>query len=687
MALRPAASSEHSRRGCVRMSKVIRSVALSAAVVALGFTTPLSTHAATSRFTTVQSGGATNGPISGGFTVTQVPANAVPAQLVTGTDGSVWFLNAKSQLGTVSSSGQATLTGVTFPAGAELISAGPEGEWAYSNAGLYQGPCTVELAEPGGHVLSRTPGHPPDAYCDGGARDSDGDLWVTLNGHGSNGMAEITPAGVFTVTYAVVVGSVALGSDGAMWTFVRGYQFGRFVPGQPPTLSKIFADGTPPVTGSAFGGVRYFRSDLLPRPDGTFWLESSQATVLSSPGNWYTRFNFSGYSDSAVTPDGDLWNVGYGPGNTTLRVERLDNWGVIDRSAGLPVSPRNGKPLSVTGPLTALPDGSVLFGVTDGPNNFLIRYVPTQIPAESVWTGTAGGGLWSTPGNWLNNAVPQNGSIIVLRGAGAMTDNLPGLQPDEILAYGTFHLSGDALTLGTYGIQASGYTTNGVIDDSISVAAGTTLTVRADPYAAITLGGVISGAGGIETPPTSGLSAGLVELSANNTYTGSTLVESPLRIDGDQPGSAVDDESQLFGGGTTGPLTVSGTLGFNDEAVSSGICPQTLTVDGNLVFTSSGGFEPAIEACGSPSAQTIGSVLVTGTVTLNNAGMSLWLNGDKPQLACLLSSKGAFSGQFDHVKQGSTEPDPSGGKVVFSYDTPGGAGCYANAFTATTGVH
>jgi len=674
------------------MGKVARSVALSVAVVALGFATPLSVHGATSGSTTVHGApGTTDGPITGGFTLTAVSGNAVPTQLVTGTNGTVWFLNAKSQLGTISSSGQATLTGVTFPSGATLVSAGPEGEWAFANAGLYTGPCTVALAEPGGHVLERVPGHPPDAYCDGGARDNDGDLWVTLNGHGSNGLAEITPAGVITVTYAVVVGSVALGSDGAMWTFVRGYQFGRFVPGQPPTLSKIFADGTPPVTGSPYGGVRYFRSALLARPDGTFWLASGEATVISSPGNWYDRFDFSGYSVDAVTPDGALWSVGLGPSDTVQRVQRLDNWGVIDRSASLPTNPNNGKQLHTAAPLTALPDGSIVFIATDGSANFVVHYVPTMIPAESVWTGTAGDGLWSTPSNWLNNAVPQNGSIVVLRGSDTMTDNIAGLQPAEILAYGTVHVSGDALTLGTYGIQVTGYTTNDVIDDPISIAAGTTLTLRADPYAVLTLGGVISGSGGIETPPTGAYGGGgLVTLAGNNTYTGGTLVEGPLRIDGDQPASAVDDESQVFGGGTTGSMTVGAysTLGFNDESVASGICPQTLTVDGNLDLTANSFFEPVIEACGSPRAQTIGSVLVTGTVTLDKAaGLSLLLDGDKPQLACLLSSKGSFSGQFVGVKQGSTQPDPSGGKVVFSYDTPGGAGCYPNAFTATTGVH
>jgi hypothetical protein len=679
------------------MRKVIRPAALSIAVLAIGFATPVSARGAAPISVrgapkAIAAGGVTNGPITGGFTVTQLSSSVVPTQLVTGTNGSVWFLTANSQLGTVSSSGQATLTGVTFPSGARLVSAGPEGEWAFVDEGQYGGaPCIVALAEPDGHVLERTPGHPANAYCGGGARDNAGNLWVSLNGGGSNGVAEITPTGVITVIHAVVVGSVALGSDGAIWTFVRGFQFGRFVAGQPPTFSDIFATGTPPITGSPALGLRYFDSGLLARPDGTFWLTNYRATVLSSPGDWYVRFQFGAYSESAVTSDGSLWNVGTGPGDTSERVQRLDAWGVIDRSAALPLSPRNGKPLNVTGPLTALPDGSLLFVATDGTANFVVHYVPTQIPAESVWTGSAGDGLWATPSNWLNDAVPQNGSIVVLRGSGAMTDNIPGLQPDEILGYGTVHLSGDPLSLGTYGIQVTGYPTNIVIDDPISVAAGTTLSIRSDPDATVTLGGVISGAGGVTTPY--GNDSGVVEFAANNTYTGGTVVDAPLRVDGDQPASAVDDGGDLFGGGTTGSVTVGGygtigVAGLHNESVSYGFCPQTLTVDGNVVFASDSFFGPAVEACGTPTAQTIGSVLVTGTVTIDKgANLTLWLSGDKPQLACLLSSQGSFSGEFAGVKQGSTEPDPSGGKVVFSYDTPGEAGCYANAFTATTGVH
>ncbi len=106
------------------------------------------------------------------------------------------------------------------------------------------------------------------------------------------------------------------------------------------------------------------------------------------------------------------------------------------------------------------------------------------------------------------------------------------------------------------------------------------------------------------------------------------------------------------------------------------------------MFEDGAGFSPAIQSCGVPKVQAVGSVLVTGAATISkNVSLFLGLDGDKPQRACLLSSQGALQGQFAGVKEGSTQPDPAGGKVVFSYGMPGGAGCFPNAFTAKTGVH
>ena len=657
----------------------------------------------------MRAGAATNAPMMGGYTVTAIPPGAVPVQLVTGTDGTVWFLTAQSQLGFVTSRGQPALTGVSFPHSSQpavLVSAGPEGEWAFANGAGPGGECVVALAEPGGHVLQRILNHPPNPTCGSGAGDRVGDLWVSLHGGTSSGMGEITPAGVITVAQAPLLTpppAVALGSDGAIWTVERFasspnfvYRYGRFVPGGGVTTIPVSGTDTPPVPGSPFALLlRPGRDPLLARPDGTFWVDRGQNVGLSSPGHWFISFVFPGLLVGAETPDGALWNVGAAGTGTTERIERIDAWGVVDHGPQLPLSTRNGAPLQATGPMTALPDGSLLFVAGDGGADFMVRYVPTQIPPESVWTGSAGDGRWSTPSNWLNGAVPHNGSVVVLRGSAAITDDLAPLQLPEILGYGTVHVSGGPLSMGIEGIQVTGYQTNIVISNSMTTAAGTSLTLRAGPFATLTVNGVISGAGGVTSGGASNgfRSSGLVVLTADNTYTGTTaVVNSPLRIDGHQPGSPVivGSAAQLVGGGTTGAVEVTGTgsIDFADEAAFYGHCPQTLTVDGNLVFDAGSTLFSAVQACGTPSVQTVGAVLVTGSATIS-AGVDFRLSliGDRPQVACLLSSQGPLHGQFVGVKEGSTQPDPSGGHVVFSYRTPGGAGCFPNAFTATTGVH
>lgn len=202
-----------------------------------------------------------------------------------------------------------------------------------------------------------------------------------------------------------------------------------------------------------------------------------------------------------------------------------------------------------------------------------------------------------------------------------------------------------------------------MIDNPITVPAGSTLGVRADPFATATLNGVISGAGGLTLgSSTDGTGfGGLVVLTANNTYTGTTVVQdTAARIDGHQPGSAVSDTNagELAGGGTIGALKVDGTsaLDFADEATDFDHCPQTLTVDGTLLFEAGAYFSPAIQACGTPAVQTVGSVLVTGAATVSkDVTLFLSLDRDQPQLACLLASQGALQGQFAGVKEGSTK--------------------------------
>jgi hypothetical protein len=81
---------------------------------------------------------------------------------------------------------------------------------------------------------------------------------------------------------------------------------------------------------------------------------------------------------------------------------------------------------------------------------------------------------------------------------------------------------------------------------------------------------------------------------------------------------------------------------------------------------------------------------VTGAVSIDpQSFFFLTLVQDATQVACLISSQGSMTGSFSGATEGSTAPDygaDQGDVVRFSYQTPGGPGCYPHAFTAQTGI-
>ena len=73
---------------------------------------------------------ATSGTIPGTLTAIAVSGGIQVNQLFAGADGQMWFVTPESQLGEISTSGQATLTGVTLPHGefpANIAAAGARG--------------------------------------------------------------------------------------------------------------------------------------------------------------------------------------------------------------------------------------------------------------------------------------------------------------------------------------------------------------------------------------------------------------------------------------------------------------------------------------------------------------------------------------------------------------------------------
>lgn len=644
----------------------------------------------------------TPAPIAtGGFSVFPVATATAPVQLLAGTDGRLWFVTAQSQLGLISSTGQITLLAVTVPHGnstAVLVGAGPEGVWAYGDTTGTTPICTVSLTNTGGVIAQQTLTHPAASLCYGGARDASGNGWFSIhgaqNGSGVSRMVRLSQAGLVTTILpdraGARPGAVALGSDGAIWALeFDNHSYGRYTATAPATSVSIGGSETPPYPGSIFFGVNPHQ--ILPRADGTFWLLGFNV-ILSKPSAWSVRYLFEGQEFGATTPDGALWSVfSDRTGPPAERMVRMDVTGRFDRSATLPTG-TGGAPMTSTGPIAATPDGSIWTVTSDGTNMYVLRYQPTALTHVSIWTGAGGNSKWSTPANWQGDTVPSSGDAVEMPIASSPVDDLAGLTLQQLLLTGPADISGVPLAIGVGGIQVKSRVQASIANSISTGVSG--LQVIADPEASLNLSGVISGTGGLSVG-FSGRGAGLVVLTANNTYSGTTNVSGNLEVDGNQPHSnVIVGASPLVNGGITG----SGTIGsltldngsLESSFISTPACPPSLAVDGNLVFSANASFFPQIVGCGTPEHQVATRIRVTGSVTIDPSSfLVLETFRDTSQSACLISSQGPMTGSFISAREGATQPDygaDAGDVVRFTYLAPGGPGCYAHALTATTGI-
>jgi streptogramin lyase len=300
-----------------------------------------------------------NASIPGSLSVVAVPGSFHLQQLSTGTDGKLWFVTPQSQLGAISASGQATLTGVVLPHGnvpAVIAGAGPEGVWSYGNNDTItysRGTCVLALVTPTNVVHMVTlPSVAAQSYCGGAATDTSGNLWVSLSdqcgqdtcGQRVSFVVEVTPAGVVTLLPppgpGKRAGPVTLASDGAIWA-LGGY------PSQ--LLGRYTASGSSLGIQIPTGAL----TGLLARPDGTFWgwkvifcsgqtLPFCLRVTQFSPGGTSRQVfifpvgvSVSGADQLALDSEGSLWEAGAertGPD----RFFRMNGNGTVDRSAAFP---------------------------------------------------------------------------------------------------------------------------------------------------------------------------------------------------------------------------------------------------------------------------------------------------------------------------------------------------------------
>src|SRR5579862_7225430 len=336
--------------------------------------------------------------IRGSFSVYAVPASVHIQQLAEGSDGKLWFVTPESQLGTISSGGQAALTGEVPPHGnvpAVIAGAGPEGVWSYGqdDTSIYsKGSCALDLVTSNGVVHAVTlPSVAAQSRCGGAAVDENGNLWVSLSdqcgsytcGRRVSFVVEVTPALAVTLLpppgAGVRAGPVALASDGAIWV-LGGYRYQQ--------LGKYTSSGA--TTGIQL--PTSILTGMLSRPDGSFWgwrviLCTGQTTIFclrvsrfSAGGSTATSYlypvgiNLNGPDQLAVSADGSLWQAGR-ERTEPCRFFRMTSDGTIDRSAAFPAVA--GSSLVDDGTL-ALTDSGAMWSSARSSSGaeYLVRFAP-----------------------------------------------------------------------------------------------------------------------------------------------------------------------------------------------------------------------------------------------------------------------------------------------------------------------
>jgi autotransporter-associated beta strand protein len=283
-----------------------------------------------------------------------------------------------------------------------------------------------------------------------------------------------------------------------------------------------------------------------------------------------------------------------------------------------------------------------------------------------MWTGAdaATNNNWDHANNWNPAAVPAAGDALVfptgLTGAALNSNNNltagTGFASLTIQDQG-YTIGGNAVAL-TGSIDASQTTGGSTVNLPVDFGSNPG-TVKVDNAGAIlTLGGVISGSGGLTKP-----GSGELDLGAQNTFTGTTTVSAGvLRVDGLVTGAvAVSSGATLGGVGTVGSITTTGaTLKPGDAA------PGVLTDTGALTLNSASTYAVTLN-----SNTVFSQTKVAGAIDLAGATLSTTL-GFTPsgqQSFTIINNTGsaAITGTFAGLAQGAVLTVAGGEQFKISY--------------------
>ena len=291
-----------------------------------------------------------------------------------------------------------------------------------------------------------------------------------------------------------------------------------------------------------------------------------------------------------------------------------------------------------------------------------------QFLTALTWTGTAGNGNWSSPGNWSPAGPPATADSLsfpdlLVSLATRTTNNEVPTNPN--LASVSF--DGNGYSVSGQPINATAITQSGAFTTTISGITNTNLGATTTVNVAggtLTSGAVTGGMSLVKA------GAGVLLLTGANDYTGTTTVNAgALIVNGTSSNSSHTVAGGVLGGvGTVQALTATG------GAVSPGQAgPGLLTVTGALSM--SAGSSYAVDIAGaSPGASF--DLLRASSVTLGGATLSITSNftGALNQTFTIIDNVGAglVQGQFANLPEGATVTGSGGQTYKISYVGGGG---------------
>jgi trimeric autotransporter adhesin len=283
------------------------------------------------------------------------------------------------------------------------------------------------------------------------------------------------------------------------------------------------------------------------------------------------------------------------------------------------------------------------------------------VMSTSTWSGGGANANWSTAGNW--DTVPTNGSDIVFPSTATNLIGIDDLGP--AMTFGSLTFSGggyqitasNGSTASFTSIDSSQTSASNTFNVPITLPAATTVTVD-NAGASLVLAGLVSGSVGLTKA-----GGGTLDLTADNTYSGSTAVSAgTLLVDGNQGGSAV----AISSGATLGGVGTVGTINSTGGTVDPGNpAPGMLTDTGDLTLApdstpNNSTFTVVLDGT-SPGSGTgkYSQVQAAGTISLTGASLSATVSPDfvpaPGSTYTIIDNTGtsAISGTFNGQAEGS----------------------------------